>query len=327
MKHIHEIRARMQPLDPAPAPAASDSTPRVRLRHVAMLPLRHPADCDLLGVGTDGTLYVEEIIDDGDRVVQHVVNPAGDIVASVDDAAPGPFVPLTLPPDAIRARSPRDTIALNFSGPRLRGLCEHDRVQELVQPLTMPDRMALVERLKLDVLPPHVLGLAESYVLAEAALTPVLFVVCRRVRIVYRLNEPRRERDGTPYDYDTVTVVLKTESGKQAIITNSRRAVYGYDQRVEAFGSAGMAISENRTLDQVRLYGAEFTDRAAPLKNFFIDRYADAFAAEIGAFVDAIEQGKPVPVGFEDGRQALLLAEAAIRSAAEGRTVATREIA
>lgn len=128
-------------------------------------------------------------------------------------------------------------------------------------------------------------------------------------------------------DYDTVTVVLKTELGKQAIITNSRRAVYGYDQRVEAFGSAGMAISENRTLDQVRLYGAEFTDRAAPLKNFFIDRYADAFAAEIGAFVDAIEQGKPVPVGFEDGRQALLLAEAAIRSAAEGRTVATREIA
>ena len=127
-------------------------------------------------------------------------------------------------------------------------------------------------------------------------------------------------------DYDTVTVVLKTESGKQAIITNSRRAVYGYDQRVEAFGSAGMAISENRTLDHVRLYGAEFTDRAAPLKNFFIDRYADAFAAEISAFVDAIEQGKPVPVGFEDGRQALLLAEAAIRSAAEGRTVATREI-
>ncbi|GLK65287.1 inositol 2-dehydrogenase [Paracoccus kondratievae] len=127
-------------------------------------------------------------------------------------------------------------------------------------------------------------------------------------------------------DYDTVTVVLKTESGKQAIITNSRRAVYGYDQRVEAFGSAGMAISENRALDHVRLYGAEFTDRATPLKNFFIDRYADAFADEISAFVDAIEQGKPVPVGFEDGRQALLLAEAAILSAAKGRTVATREI-
>ncbi|MTE02048.1 inositol 2-dehydrogenase [Paracoccus sp. YIM 132242] len=127
-------------------------------------------------------------------------------------------------------------------------------------------------------------------------------------------------------DYDTVSVVLKTASGKQAIISNSRRAVYGYDQRVEAFGSAGMAISENHTLDHVRIHGADFTDRATPLKNFFIERYADAFAAEISAFVDAIEEGKPVPVGFEDGRQALLLAEAAIRSAAEGRTVPTSEI-
>ncbi|KGJ02834.1 myo-inositol 2-dehydrogenase / D-chiro-inositol 1-dehydrogenase [Paracoccus halophilus] len=127
-------------------------------------------------------------------------------------------------------------------------------------------------------------------------------------------------------DYDTVTVVLKTASGKQAIITNSRRAVYGYDQRIEAFGSAGMAISENRPMDHVRLYAAAFTDRAAPLKNFFIDRYADAFAAEISAFVDAVEQGRPVPVGFEDGRQALILAEAAIRSVRENRTVKISEI-
>ena len=127
-------------------------------------------------------------------------------------------------------------------------------------------------------------------------------------------------------DYDTVTVVMVTASGKQAIISNSRRAVYGYDQRAEAFGSAGMAISENRTMDHLRLYAGDFTDRAAPLKNFFIDRYADAFAAEIGAFVDAVEQGTPVPVGFEDGRQARILAEAALRSVREGRTVMTSEI-
>ncbi|SEN36681.1 myo-inositol 2-dehydrogenase / D-chiro-inositol 1-dehydrogenase [Paracoccus alcaliphilus] len=127
-------------------------------------------------------------------------------------------------------------------------------------------------------------------------------------------------------DYDTVTVVLKTASGKQAIINNSRRAVYGYDQRVEAFGSAGMAISDNHALDHVRLYGEGFTDRAAALKDFFIERYDEAFAAEIDAFVDAVEQGKPVPISFEDGRQALILAEAAIRSAAEGRTVKTAEI-
>lgn len=127
-------------------------------------------------------------------------------------------------------------------------------------------------------------------------------------------------------DYDTVTVVLKTASGKQAIINNSRRAVYGYDQRVEAFGSGGMAISENHTLNNLRLYTDSHTDQGAPLMNFFIERYGDAFAAEIGAFVDAVEQNKPPAVNFEDGRQALILAEAAIRSIAEGRTVNTSEI-
>ncbi|MCX8997003.1 inositol 2-dehydrogenase [Rhizobiaceae bacterium BDR2-2] len=127
-------------------------------------------------------------------------------------------------------------------------------------------------------------------------------------------------------DYDTVSVILKTASGRQAIINNSRRAVYGYDQRVEAFGSAGMAISENHPLNHLRLYGDSYTDQAAPLLNFFIERYAEAFAAEIDSFVDAVEQGKAPEVDFEDGRQALILAEAAIRSIAEGRTVRTSEI-
>lgn len=127
-------------------------------------------------------------------------------------------------------------------------------------------------------------------------------------------------------DYDTVAVVMKTASGKQAIITNSRRAVYGYDQRVEAFGSAGMAISDNHRADHLRLYGKDFTDRAAPLQHFFIERYGQAFADEISAFVEAVEQGRPAPVGFEDGRQALILAEAAILSAAQGRTVQISEI-
>lgn len=127
-------------------------------------------------------------------------------------------------------------------------------------------------------------------------------------------------------DYDTVTVVLTTASGRQAVIGNSRRAVYGYDQRVEAFGSKGMVISENHAMTHLRRWGAEATDQAPPLKNFFIERYADAFAAEIGAFVDVIENGAPVPVGFEDGRLALVLAEAAGRSVREGRAVRVSEV-
>ena len=127
-------------------------------------------------------------------------------------------------------------------------------------------------------------------------------------------------------DWDTVTVVLTTASGKQATILNSRRAVYGYDQRVEAFGSAGMGISENRRPHMMRLTGAEETDRAAPLQNFFIDRYREAFDAEIDAFVTCVETGAPAPVGFEDGVQALVIAEAATLSAREGRTVRLTEV-
>jgi myo-inositol 2-dehydrogenase / D-chiro-inositol 1-dehydrogenase len=126
-------------------------------------------------------------------------------------------------------------------------------------------------------------------------------------------------------DYDTVTVVLKTASGKQAIINNSRQALYGYDQRVEALGSKGMALSNNVRAHGMTLHTADFTDRAEPLLNFFIERYHQAFNAEISAFVDAIELGHAPPVGFEDGRMALVLAEAAMTSIAQGRVVAVTE--
>ncbi len=126
-------------------------------------------------------------------------------------------------------------------------------------------------------------------------------------------------------DYDTVSVLLRTASGKQCLINNSRQAVYGYDQRVEALGSLGLALSDNRRPHEAVVHGASFTDRAAPLLNFFIERYAEAFNAEIDAFVTAIETGQVPEVGFEDGLIALVIAEAAIRSASEGRTVRLAE--
>lgn len=128
------------------------------------------------------------------------------------------------------------------------------------------------------------------------------------------------------HDWDTVTVMMATASGKQCTILNSRRAVFGYDQRVEAFGSEGMAISMNRTESNLRLYGRAFTDEAPPLLNFFIDRYDQAFSAEIDAFVDVVEKGTEPEVGFEDGRKALMLAEAAHLSIREGRTVRLQEL-
>jgi myo-inositol 2-dehydrogenase/D-chiro-inositol 1-dehydrogenase len=127
-------------------------------------------------------------------------------------------------------------------------------------------------------------------------------------------------------DFDTVTVVMTTASGKQAIITNSREALYGYDQRVEAFGSKGMAVSENRRPNQMILSGKGFSNKAAPLLNFFIERYREAFDAEIGAFVKAVETNQPAVVGFDDGQRALALAEAALKSIAEGRSVKVSEV-
>ncbi len=127
-------------------------------------------------------------------------------------------------------------------------------------------------------------------------------------------------------DFDTVTVVMRTASGKQAIITNSREALYGYDQRVEAFGSKGMAISENRRPNHMLLSGKGYSDKAAPLLHFFIERYKEAFDAEIDAFVKAVETNQPAVVGFDDGQKALALAEAALKSIAEGRTVKVSEV-
>jgi myo-inositol 2-dehydrogenase/D-chiro-inositol 1-dehydrogenase len=127
-------------------------------------------------------------------------------------------------------------------------------------------------------------------------------------------------------DYDTVMVILRTRSGKQCHINNSRTSTYGYDQRVELLGSAGMVVSGNRRPHELRRYSAAHTEAAVPCLDFFIERYREAFNAEIDAFVTSVEQGEAPQVGFEDGRRALILAEAAMKSAAEGRFVNVNEI-
>jgi len=127
-------------------------------------------------------------------------------------------------------------------------------------------------------------------------------------------------------DYDTIVATLTTDSGKQAVITNSRHASYGYDQRVELFGSKGMVISENRRENQLTKHLSHATSVSAPLQHFFIERYIEAFNAEIDHFVDVIENGASVLVGFEDGHLALALADACFKSIEESRTIAMGEI-
>jgi myo-inositol 2-dehydrogenase/D-chiro-inositol 1-dehydrogenase len=130
---------------------------------------------------------------------------------------------------------------------------------------------------------------------------------------------------GKAGDYDSVQVMLKTASGKQAMISNSRRATYGYDQRIEVHGANGVASAENQRPVSIEVASALGYVRP-PLHDFFMTRYTDAYAAEIAAFIAAVSGKAAASPSGEDGLKALALAEAALKSVAEGRTVRLSEI-
>ncbi len=125
---------------------------------------------------------------------------------------------------------------------------------------------------------------------------------------------------GTAGDVDTAVMVLKFEDGRIAVIKNSRRAVYGYDQRIELLGSEGLLSANNvleNTVEHISVNGAV----SAKPEYFFLERYMRAYEAEWAAFVEAVEDGKPVPVSLADGVLALAVAEAATKSSQSGLTV------
>lgn len=119
---------------------------------------------------------------------------------------------------------------------------------------------------------------------------------------------------GSAGDVDTAVVTLRTASGALCQITNSRRATYGYDQRIEAHGAKGLLRAGNVTATTVELAnGQGFT--AEPALPFFLERYAAAYRAELDAFIDAVTGGKPPKPDGDDGLRAQLLADAASESA------------
>jgi myo-inositol 2-dehydrogenase/D-chiro-inositol 1-dehydrogenase len=122
---------------------------------------------------------------------------------------------------------------------------------------------------------------------------------------------------GVAGDVDTAVATLRTASGKLCQISNSRRATYGYDQRIEAHGEKGLLRAGNVTATTVELANAAgfATDPALP---FFLERYAEAYRLELDAFVTAVAAGQAPKPNGEDGLKALLLADAATRSAQTG---------
>ena len=118
---------------------------------------------------------------------------------------------------------------------------------------------------------------------------------------------------GKAGDIDTAVISLKFANGALGIIENSREAVYGYDQRVEVFGSKGTAMADNNTPTSMVILNESGVIRDKPLY-FFLERYQAAFVAEIQAFVDAVRDDKPTPVSGKDGLAPVLVALAAQES-------------
>lgn len=132
------------------------------------------------------------------------------------------------------------------------------------------------------------------------------------------LIEPYIEEAG---DIDSAVVVLRAAGGALAHITNSRRCSFGYDQRVEAFGSTGMLSAHNQLPTSVRYAGADRSEAAAPYLSFFRERYGATYPAELDHFVTSVETGGQPEPTFADGRAALVLADAADESLRTGRAV------
>ena len=130
---------------------------------------------------------------------------------------------------------------------------------------------------------------------------------------------------GEAGDFTTAVVTMKLTNGALAVIDNSRRASYGYDQRAEVFGSEGMAACTNDSVSNTVISNAQGCTGEKPLF-FFLERYMDAYATEIGQFIDAIENDTDVPTTLKDGLDSVLIGLAATKSAKEGRPVKISEI-
>lgn len=130
---------------------------------------------------------------------------------------------------------------------------------------------------------------------------------------------------GKAGDVDTAVITLTFANGAIGVIDNSRKAVYGYDQRVEIFGSKGMACADNNYPENHRYYASDGVHASLPL-NFFMDRYLEAYANEMKNFCDAVINDLQLPVSGNDGLMSVAIALAAKKSHLEHRPVKLTEV-
>lgn len=152
------------------------------------------------------------------------------------------------------------------------------------------------------------------------------FLLCSEVEEVYATGSVRIDPSiGEAGDLDTVTVLMKFSGGTSCVIQNSRKAVYGYDQRVEVFGSHGEIGTENQFPNSATLRTKDSIRRDPPMR-FFLDRYQESYVEELRQFIEAVTSGTASPVSGLDGRIPVVMALTAQRSLEENRPVRLNEI-
>ena len=144
---------------------------------------------------------------------------------------------------------------------------------------------------------------------------------CDAVEIYVQAAVLVDEKIGEAGDVDTAVITLKMENGAIAVIDNSRKAAYGYDQRVEVFGSGGMAAASNDSPSTVVISDSQGVTGEKPLY-FFLERYMGSFREEMNQFIQAIEEDTDTPLGVMDGLKPVLMGLAAKKSLEEHRPVA-----
>ena len=152
------------------------------------------------------------------------------------------------------------------------------------------------------------------------------YLIADEVVEVYAVGGVRVDpKIGEAGDIDTAVITLRFQNGVLATIDNSRKAVYGYDQRVEVFGSKGMVTAANPPTDTVTFSGSEGSHAAAP-PYFFVERYKPTYLAELQVFFACIQEDTPPPVTGEDGKVPIVMGFAALKSLRENRPVLLSEI-
>lgn len=180
------------------------------LKLLTTIELSHAGDCALLGVDREGCVYVEELYGEHDWLAQHKISLRQGLLASVDEQCG--TVPLLAPlqlPELYCAPSRKTAFThLNFSGARWRGLMVDERVNDMLRSISIAEKIALLDYLDWEIDPMRLLGIAESTVLACCAFSAGEFLVCRRIRVAFRLLVARRDDHGLDFDYDSIEVHL-----------------------------------------------------------------------------------------------------------------------